>query len=101
MKKKEKLYAGGRVIEVIVNATLGSAEDMSEDTHVTDGSSSWSDGTIYIPKVDDATLSHEVGHIMARIRGVYLSEYQIPVFEELFTVLRDPRNTWLLDYYEG
>ncbi len=48
---------------------------------------------------DDSALAHELGHAIADQCGVYLSEYQMTVWEELFAVCRDPRNKKLLKQY--
>lgn len=50
---------------------------------------------------DDATLSHEVGHAICDQAGIYLSEYQMVVFEDLFALCRDPRNFWFLEHLAG
>lgn len=99
--KPRALFIGGRRFNVYIDPTLGERPGEGEATHGHDGESCWEDGTLHISRTDDSTLAHEVGHILARSRGVYLSEYQIQVFEEMFTVLRDPRNRWLVRYFEG
>ena len=97
----KKLYVGGIEFNVYIDPALGERAGEGEAIHGMDGESSWEEKLLNISQANDSTLSHELGHILARARGVYMSEYQIQLFEELFTVLRDPRNAWLLDYYEG
>lgn len=50
---------------------------------------------------DDSTLAHEIGHAVCDEAGVYLSENQMLVFEDLFPLCRDPRNAWLAEYLFG
>lgn len=97
----KKLYLAGREITVTVDPKLGERGDDGESTHGYDGEASWSDASIIVSAADDSTLAHEVGHLLARARGQYLSEYQIQVFEELFTLCRDPRNRWFVEYLRG
>lgn len=102
MTVKRKLYVAGREISVEFDPDLGVRPgDMSEDTHGLMGEADWDSGTLVTSTVDDSTLAHEVGHILSRARGQYLSEYQIQVFEELFAVCRDPRNKWFVEYLAG
>ncbi len=97
MSKPKKLYVAGRTATVTVANLSGSKGDCEAFGY--DGEVSYEDAIIKVRSLDDATLSHELGHLIARSRGIYLSEAQMGVLEELFTVLRDPRNAWLLDYY--
>lgn len=101
MSREDKFYAFGREFTARTVEDLGERAGEGEATHGVDGSASWEDADIEYSEADDSTLAHELGHIVARGRGVYLSEYQVQVFEELFTILRDPRNAWLLDYFGG
>ena len=94
-------YAFGRRFVVDVDDAYGERPGEGESTHGVDGECDWAEGTIVISPADDSTLAHELGHVMARGRGLYLSEYQLQVFEELFAVLRDPRNAWLVEYFSG
>ena len=50
---------------------------------------------------DDCTLAHEAGHAVCDQLGLYLSENQMILWEELFVVCRDPRNSWLAQYLFG
>lgn len=96
----EKLYLAGREFSVRSAPEFGTRAGEGE-SHGVDGEASWEDAQIWVSETDDSTLAHEIGHLLARARGVYLSEYQIQVFEELFTVTRDPRNAWLQEYLFG
>jgi hypothetical protein len=100
-KPEDRLYLAGRVFDVTVVDEMGERPGEGEATHGYDGECDWDSAAISVSGADDSTLAHELGHLLARARGVYLSEYQIQVFEELFTVLRDPRNGWLVRYFEG
>lgn len=96
--KGRKAYVQG------VDYTLDTAEFSSGDGECgTSGYIDKTDRTITIDKdhLDDATLAHELGHALADQAGVYLSEYQMTVFEIQFGMLRDPRNKWILDYFAG
>ena len=98
---KRKLYVTGREIIVEVVPELGVRGGDGEDVHGYMGEADWESGRVVIADVDDSSLAHETGHILARARGQYLSEYQIQVFEELFSMCRDPRNKWFVEYLAG
>ena len=98
---KRSLYIAGREFAVSVAPDLGERGGEGDGMHGHDGECEWEAGVIVISAVDDSTLAHEAGHILSRARGVYLSEYQIQVFEELFSMCRDPRNKWFVEYLAG
>ena len=100
-RRKRKLFVAGREIAVSVDPLLGERAGDGESVHGNDGECDWGDGVIIVSAVDDSSLAHEVGHIISRARGVYLSEFQIQTFEELFSMCRDPRNKWFVEYLLG
>lgn len=50
---------------------------------------------------DGPALAHELAHVVQWGRSRYRDEREAQMFEDLFTILRDPRNKWLLQYFAG
>ena len=66
---------------------------------VTEAAVSGDDRHVQVPDMKDSKFAHELGHIIAWSNNVYLSETQLIVFEALYSVLSDPRNHELLEYF--